>query len=50
MTTDEVRNRKIADDVARAAEQGLVHLEADLTGRVQNIVMLKGGMGRKQRR
>ena len=62
MTTDEVRNRKIADDVARAVEQGrspllltgrtehLLHLEAALTGRVQNVVVLKGGMGRKQRR
>lgn len=57
-----MRNRKIADDVARAVEQGrspllltgrtehLVHLEAALTGRVQNVVVLKGGMGRKQRR
>jgi len=62
MTTDEVRNRMIADDVTRAAEQGrsplvltgrtedLVHLEATLAGRVQNVIVLKGGMGRKQRR
>ena len=62
MTTDEVRNRRIADDVARAVEQGrspllltgrtehLLRLEAALTGRVQNVVVLKGGMGRKQRR
>lgn len=62
ITTDEVRNRMIADDVARAVVQGrsplvltgrtehLVHLEATLDGRVQNVIVLKGGMGRKQRR
>jgi len=62
MTNDEVRNRIIADDVTRAVEQGrsplvltgrtehLVHLEATLAGGVQNIVVLKGGMGCKQRR
>jgi superfamily II DNA or RNA helicase len=62
MTTDEARNRMIADDVTRAVEQGrsplvltgrtehLVQLEAALAGRVQNVVVLKGGMGRKQRR
>jgi superfamily II DNA or RNA helicase len=62
MTADEARNRFIADDVARSVEQGrsplvltgrtehLVHLEAALAGRVQNVVVLKGGMGRKQRR
>lgn len=62
ITTDEVRNRMIADDVARAVGQGrsplvltgrtehLVHLEATLDGRVRNVIVLKGGMGRKQRR
>lgn len=62
MTTDEVRNRMIAEDLARAIEQGrsplvltgrtehLTHIEATLAGRVSNIVVLKGGMGRKQRR
>jgi superfamily II DNA or RNA helicase len=52
----------IADDVTRAVAQGrsplvltgrtehLVQLEAALAGRVQNVVVLKGGMGRKQRR
>jgi superfamily II DNA or RNA helicase len=62
MTTDGVRNRMIADDVARAVEQGrsplvltgrtehLAPLEAALANRVQNVVVLRGGMGRKQRR
>jgi superfamily II DNA or RNA helicase len=62
MATDEVRNRMIADDVTRAVERGrsplvltsrtehLVHLEAALAGHVRNIIVLKGGMGRKQRR
>jgi hypothetical protein len=62
MTTDEMRNRMIADDVARAVEQGrsplvltgrtelLAHLEAALSGRVHNAILLNGGMGRKQRR
>ncbi len=62
MTTDDQRNQKIADDVARAVHQGrsplvltgrtehLKHLEASMAGRVSNIVVLKGGMGRKQRR
>ncbi len=62
MTTDDQRNLKIANDVTRAVSQGrsplvltgrtehLTHLEATLAGRVPNIVLLKGGMGRKQRR
>lgn len=62
MTTDSVRNQMIADDVIRAVESGrsplvltgrtehLVHLEAALAGRVQNVIVLRGGMGRKQRR
>ena len=62
ITNDEVRNRMIADDVARSVEQArsplvltgrtehLAHLAAELAGRIQNVVVLKGGMGRKQRR
>jgi superfamily II DNA or RNA helicase len=62
MTTDEARNRSIADDVERAVEQGrsplvltgrtehLAQLKNTLGDRVRNIVVLKGGMGRKQRR
>jgi len=62
MTADETRNRTIADDVARAVEQGrsplvltgrtehLAQLQAALGDRVANIIVLKGGMGRKQRR
>lgn len=62
MTVDEIRTRMIADDVTRAAKQGrsplvltgrtehLTHLEAALAARLTNIVVLKGGMGRKQRR
>jgi superfamily II DNA or RNA helicase len=62
MATDEVRTRRIADDVARAVEQGryplvltgrtehLAQLEAALGDHVRNIVVLKGGMGCKQRR
>lgn len=62
MTADGVRNRMIVDDVVRSVEQGrsplvltgrtehLVHLEAALADRVHNVIVLKGGMGRKQRR
>lgn len=62
MTTDEARNRVIADDVVRAVQQGrsplvltgrtehITQLEAALSGRVPNTIVLKGGMGRKQRR
>ncbi len=62
MTADEARNRTIADDVARAVEQGrsplvltgrtehLAQLQAALGERVANIIVLNGGMGRKQRR
>jgi len=62
MTSDEARTRMIADDVARAVDRGrsplvltgrtehLTNLEAALTGRVQNVIVLRGGMGRKQRR
>ena len=62
MTTDEARNRSIADDVARVVEQGrsplvltgrtehLAQLEDALGDRVRNIAVLKGGMCRRQRR
>lgn len=61
MTTDQARNRSTAEDVARAVEQGrsplvltgrtehLAQLQAALGDRVGNIVVRKGGMGRKQR-
>lgn len=62
LTTDEGRNNLIVNDVVRAMEKGrsplvltgrtehIVHLEAALSGRIRNIIVLKGGMGRKQRR
>jgi superfamily II DNA or RNA helicase len=62
LTTDEGRNSLIVNDVVRAMEDGrspivltgrtehIIHLEAALSGRVRNIIVLKGGMGRKQRR
>jgi superfamily II DNA or RNA helicase len=62
MTTDEARNRVIADDVVRAVQQGrspllltgrtehITQLETALSGRVPNTIVLKGGMGRKHRR
>jgi len=62
LTTDEARNRLIVDDVVRAMEQGrsplvltgrtehITQIETALAGRVRNIIVLKGGMGRKQRR
>jgi superfamily II DNA or RNA helicase len=62
LTTDEGRNKLIVDDVVRAMEQGrspllltgrtehITQIEAALAGRVRNVVVLKGGMGRKQRR
>ena len=62
LTTDEDRNKLIVNDVVRAMEQGrsplvltgrtehINHLETALAGRVRNIIVLKGGMGRKQRR
>ena len=62
LTTDEGRNNLIVNDVVRAMEQGrspliltgrtehIIRLEAALSGRVRNIIVLKGGMGRKQRR
>ncbi len=62
LTTDEGRNKLIVNDVVRAMEQGrsplvltgrtehITHLETALAGRVRNIIVLKGGMGRRQRR
>lgn len=62
MTADEARNLMIADDAVAAVEQGrsplvltgrtehIARLEALLSGRVRNVIVLKGGMGRKQRR
>ena len=62
LTTDEGRNKLIVEDVVRAMEQGrsplvltgrtehITQIETALAGRVQNIIVLKGGMGRKQRR
>ena len=62
LTTDEGRNSLIVNDVVRAMEHGrsplvltgrtehITHLKTALAGRVRNIIVLKGGMGRKQRR
>ena len=62
LTTDEDRNNLIVNDVVRAMVQGrsplvltgrtehIAQLETALAGRVRNIIVLKGGMGRKQRR
>jgi superfamily II DNA or RNA helicase len=62
LTTDEDRNNLIVNDVVRAMVQGrsplvltgrtehITQLETALAGRVRNIIVLKGGMGRKQRR
>jgi superfamily II DNA or RNA helicase/very-short-patch-repair endonuclease len=60
LVRDDARNRRIADDVAEAVREGrspLVlterqeHLESIaqlLSGRVQNVIVLMGGMGRKE--
>jgi superfamily II DNA or RNA helicase len=62
LTTDHARNNAIVNDVVRSMEQGrsplvltgrtehITQLETALAGRVRNIIVLKGGMGRKQRR
>ena len=62
LTTDEDRNNLIVNDVVHALEQGrsplllagrtehITHLKTALAGRVRNVIILKGGMGRKQRR
>jgi superfamily II DNA or RNA helicase len=62
LVTDEGRNDAIVRDVIRAVESGrsplvltgrtdhISRLESALSGKIRNIVVLKGGMGRKQRR
>ncbi len=62
LTSDESRNNIIVNDVVHAMEQGLsplvltgrtehiTYLEKALADRVRNIIILKGGMGRKQGR
>jgi superfamily II DNA or RNA helicase len=62
LVTDEARNGFIVRDVIRAVESGrsplvltsridhLRRLESALAGKVRNVIVLKGGMGRKQRR
>jgi superfamily II DNA or RNA helicase len=62
LVTDEARNETIARDVIRAVESGrsplvltnrtghLSRLESTLSDKIHNIFVLKGGLGRKQRR
>ena len=62
MTSDDGRTIAIVNDIVRSMEKGrsplvltgrtehITHLETALAGRVRNIIVLKGGMGRKQRR
>jgi superfamily II DNA or RNA helicase len=62
MVKDEARNEAIVRDVIRAVESGrspivltgrtdhLSRLGSALASRVRNVIVLKGGMGRKQRR
>jgi superfamily II DNA or RNA helicase len=62
LVTDEERNESIVRDVIHAVQSGrsplvltgrtehLSRLESALTGKIRNIIVLKGGMGRKQRR
>ena len=61
LVTDEARNESIVRDVIRAVECGrsplvltgrtdhLSRLECALSGKVRNVIVMKGGMGRKQR-
>ena len=61
LATDADRNRRIVDDVIQAIEQGrspillterrdhLEFFEAQLRGVVRNLLVLRGGMSRKQR-
>jgi very-short-patch-repair endonuclease len=61
LVADDVRNARICDDVIDAAREGrsplvlterndhLDRLASHLSGRVQHLIMLRGGMGRKQR-
>ena len=62
LVADETRNEFIVRDVIRAVECGrsplvltgrtdhLIRLESALEGKVRNVIVLKGGMGQKQRR
>ena len=62
LVVDEARNESIVRDVIHAVQSGrsplvltgrtdhLSRLESALTGKISNIIVLKGGMGRKQRR
>lgn len=61
LVSDNARDELIAQDLIRAVQQGrsplvltgrtehLAHFEARLSGIVNNVFVLKGGMGRKQR-
>ncbi|HVS30722.1 MAG TPA: DEAD/DEAH box helicase family protein [Thermoanaerobaculia bacterium] len=58
---DETRNRRICDDIAEAVREGrsplvlterndhLDRLESHLSGTIRHLLVLRGGMGRKQR-
>lgn len=62
LVADAARDELIAQDLIRAVQQGrsplvltgrtehLAHFEARLSGVVNNVFVLKGGMGRKQRK
>jgi superfamily II DNA or RNA helicase len=62
LVADSARDELIAEDLVRAVRQGrsplvltgrtehLSHFEAKLSGVVSNVFVLKGGMGRKQRK
>lgn len=62
LVKDQARDEMIGQDLIRAVEQGrspllltgrtahIIHFEAILAGRVRNVFVLKGGMGRKQRK
>jgi superfamily II DNA or RNA helicase len=62
LVTDEARNESIVRDIIHAMQSRrsplvltgrtdhLSRLESALTGKIRNIIVLKGGMGRKQRR
>jgi len=62
LVADSARDELIAQDLIRAVQQGrsplvltgrtehLTHFEAKLSGVVKNVFVLKGGMGRKQRK
>jgi superfamily II DNA or RNA helicase len=62
LVTDQLRNETIVRDVIHAVESGrsplvltgrtdhLGRLESAISGKIRNVFVLKGGMGRKQRR